>query len=270
MKSKTAVFKVVKGRGADADPRGPLVESLRKLKEQFGASSLKLSTEDAGMSFEQIRFWKETGEGVLPTIVKIGGPNARNDIKQLLALKVEGLIAPMVESPFGLENFMEALRDFTTPIQFEALEKHINIETVTAVDNLQQVLDCPCAEALDEITIGSNDLSRSMKKPVTHPAVLTVVKRAAELIGSKDIPVSVGGGITPATIDVLLEEVRPHRFNTRVVTFDAEPGQSYRQAVREALEFEMSMLQNDSDMGFVSADEARFRIKQLKSRLNRS
>jgi citrate lyase beta subunit len=219
------------------------------------------------MSFEQIRFWAEVSSGILPVIVKIGGPNARNDIKQLMGIKVDGFIAPMVESAFGLKNFMEALSDYTTPIQFEGLDKHINIETVTAMENLQSILDSECAVSLNEITIGSHDLSRSMNKPVNHPAVLDTVKQAAAKIRARKIAVSVGGSITPASIDTLLEEVRPQKFNTRIVTFDVHPNRSYRSAVKEAIEFEILMLNNDSRKGFISADEERFRVKQLKTRL---
>ncbi len=78
---------------------------------------------------------------------------------------------------------------------------------------------------------------------------------------------SVGGSITPASIDLLLEDVHPQKFNTRIVTFDVHPNRSYRAAVKEAIEFEILMLNNDSRKGFISADEERFRVKQLKNRL---
>lgn len=264
MKPNPPVLKVFKGVGV----RVRLTEILHKLKDDYAASGLKLSTEDAAMSFDQIRFWNEVCSGIMPVIVKIGGPNARNDIKQLLAIKVDGLIAPMVESAFGLENFMEALNDYTTPIQFEGLHKHINIETATAMDNLQRILDSEYAAMLDEITIGSHDLSRSMKKPVNHPSVLESVKRATAMIRSRNITASVGGSINPASIDTLIREVQPQKFNTRIVSFDVHPDRSYRSAVQEAIEFEIQMLNNDSGKGFISADEEKFRAKQLKNRLN--
>ena len=264
MKSKQTVFKVVKGGSG----RARLAGALHRLKDEFAASSLKLSTEDAAMSFEQIRFWVEVSSGILPVIVKIGGPNARNDIKQLMAIKVEGFIAPMVESPFGLQNFLEALADYTTPIQFEGLDKHINIETMTAMENLEKILDSEHATSLNEITIGSHDLSRSMNKPVNHPSVLDSVKRATARIRARNITASVGGSITPGRIDTLLEEVKPQKFNTRIVTFDVHPNRSYRSAVKEAIEFEILLLNNDSRKGFISADEERVRIKQLRNRLS--
>ena len=174
-----------------------LSESLRQLKTRFGASALKLSTEDAAMSFPQIEYWSRIASGVMPVLVKIGGPNARNDIKQLLSLSIDGFIAPMVESPYGLENYVEAVQDFATPLQFKALSKHINIETTTAVEQLDSILDSPAARHLDEITIGRQDLSKSMKTPLHAPALLNRIQECVKRIQSRNIKVSIGGGIVP-------------------------------------------------------------------------
>ncbi len=146
MKSKKTSLKIMPVKKAESF-QVTLARSLRHLKNDFGACGLKLSTEDAAMTIDQIKFWAEAS--LLPAIVKIGGPNARNDIKQLVPLNIDGLIAPMVESPYGLENFISAVRDFTTPMQFGRLNKHINIETVTAVKQLDDILKAPEAKFLD-------------------------------------------------------------------------------------------------------------------------
>ena len=242
-----------------------LDRSLRKLKTEYDACGLKLSTEDAGMTIDQIKFWAEFS--LLPVVVKIGGPNARNDIKQLVPLKIEGLIAPMVESPYGLENFITAVKDFATHKQFEKLSRHINIETVTAVKQLDSILNIPEAEFLDEITIGCSDLSNSLKKPAIDRALLNRVARVVKKVQLKKIPVSVGGGIQPDTIDGFLKKVQPDKFNTRVVTFNASPARKYEQAVAEALRFEILMLEHDASQGFITRDEEKFRTQELKKRL---
>ncbi|GJL77916.1 MAG: aldolase [Nitrospinaceae bacterium] len=244
-----------------------LMQSMRFLKEEFGASCLKLSTEDAGMSFEQIRFWTELADGILPVMVKIGGPNARNDIKQLLSFNIDGLIAPMVESTYGLENFLSAVQDFTTPLQMQRLVKQVNIETVTGVDKLDEILAAPEANLLDEITIGCSDLSQSLKKDRLDPVVQSLVKQTVAKIKARKINVSVGGGIAPDTIDEILRDIQPHQFNTRMVTFTVHPGQRYRAAVAETLYFELKMLEHDLAKGFISRDEEKFRARQLRTRL---
>ncbi|MBC8283918.1 MAG: hypothetical protein H8E32_08910 [Nitrospinae bacterium] len=264
MKQKKPSLKVMPVKKA-VSFQTTLARSLRRLKNDFGACGLKLSTEDAAMTLDQIKFWADAS--LLPAVVKIGGPNARNDIKQLVSMKIEGLIAPMVESPYGLENFIAAVRDFTTPMQFGRLNKHINIETVTAVKQLDDILSAPEAKFLDEITIGCSDLSSSLKKSGVDRSVLNRVARAVKKIQSKKMSVSVGGGIQPETIDGFLKKVRPDKFNTRVVTFDVVHGQKYGQAVAEALQFEILMLEHDAVQGFITRDEEKFRIKELKKRL---
>lgn len=265
MNKPPQVFNVIPKHRKEA--RQELIQFMHTLKTEFGASCLKLSTEDAAMSFEQIRFWTQLADGILPVMVKIGGPNARNDIKQLLAMSIDGLIAPMVESVYGLENFLAAVRDFTTPMQMQRLAKQINIETVTAVEKLDAILASPEAAFLDEITIGCSDLSQSLKKERSDPEVQRLVKQTVAKIKAKNINVSVGGGIAPDTIDPILNDVQPHQFNTRMVTFSVHPGQSYRAAVTETLYFELKMLEHDSSKGFISRDEEKFRACQLKTRL---
>jgi hypothetical protein len=263
MKSKKTVLKVIPVK----QDKG-LRSTLLQLKNEFGACSIKLSTEDAAMSTEQIGYWTESAGGILPVVVKIGGPNARNDIKNFLPMNIDGLIAPMVESPYGLENFISAVSDFTTPMQFERVKKQINIETETAVRQLDDILSVPEAKFIDEITIGCSDLSESMKTPRWDESFMALVVKVVKKIQSKNIPVSVGGGITPNTINDYLKQVRSDKFNTRIITFKVEPGRDYIEAVRSALRFEILMLEYDSSRKFISRDEEKFRIKELKKRLN--
>ena len=98
-------------------------------------------------------------------------------------------------------------------------------------------------------------------------SVVNRVARVVKKIQSKKITVSVGGGIQPNSIDGFLKKVQSDKFNTRVVTFDVIPGQKYNLAVAEALRFEILMLEHDARQGFITRDEEKFRIKELKKRL---
>ena len=256
-------FKKIKVVG-DMEPRSKWIEALRSLKFKFGASALKLSTEDAAMSFEQIDYWSRLCSNIIPVVVKIGGPNARNDIKQLLALKVDGLIAPMVESSYGLENYIEAIRDYTTPLQYAALSKHVNIETKMAVDQLDVILESPYAVQLDEITIGCTDLCKSIQ----DSSLIQSVKRCVEKIKSKNLKVSIGGGISQDSIDSRLRDILPDKFNTRILTFDVKSNQNYRDAVGDALILEALTLAIDRKKGFISDEEEKFRLRELNKRFS--
>ncbi len=258
-------LKVLKGMKGANQTR--IRESLKRLQTLFGATSVKLSTEDAAMSFEQIRRWRAMCQDIIPVVVKIGGPNARNDIKQLINLEVDGLIAPMVESIYGLDNYVEALKDYTTPIRFETLDKHINIETVVALENLDKILNCESIQFINEITIGRKDLSKSMNCELDNPNMTNAVKEAVEKIRFKGIPVSVGGGINPNSIDTVLKQIKPQKFNTRLVTFDVKSNSSYSEPVMEALSFEILALKNDHSMGFISREEESYRSQEIQKRL---
>ncbi|QPJ62898.1 MAG: aldolase [Candidatus Nitronauta litoralis] len=262
MKTRRAQIQVLPSAKDD-----PVLELLSRLVEDHGASALKLSTEDAAMGFDQVGFWVRRCKGLMPVVVKIGGPNARNDIRELVCRGVDGLIAPMVESPYGLQNFIEALGEMLTPLEFNILGKHINIETITAAKQLDAILDSPWAGQLDEITIGCSDLSSSMGCKVTDPEVIELVTLCTDKIKSKGIPVSIGGGITPVNIDERLKVLAPSHFNTRVVTFANDSAVSFGEAVKLALEFEIEMLSLDHAEGFISAEEKQSRVCELKIRI---
>tara|TARA_B100000686_G_scaffold352363_1_gene454088 strand:+ start:2587 stop:3378 length:792 start_codon:yes stop_codon:yes gene_type:complete len=253
--------------GMNGDLKADLIDSLRMMRTRWGVSGLKLSTEDAAMSLSQIDYWICLCRDLLPVVVKIGGPNARNDIRQLVHLNVDGLIAPMVESSFGLENFIEALRDYTTPLRFKALGKQINIETETAAIQLDSILSSPSAGFVDEITIGRKDLSRSMGLQVEDPKIEVVVAEIVKKVQSKSINISIGGGIVPKTVDSTIRAHSPDQFNTRILTFQVDSRQSYFEAVRSALEFEIMALKNDTFRGFISREEEKSRTKELMKRL---
>ncbi|MFQ5443257.1 MAG: aldolase/citrate lyase family protein [Nitrospinales bacterium] len=266
MNLKPGMLKVAPGRAASASASS--VDLLLNLKNQYGASCLKLSTEDAGMSFEQIDYWVKQCAETLPVMVKIGGPNARNDIKTLLNFNIKGFVAPMVESVYGLEDFIEALRDHTTEPRFKKLSKHINIETQTAIENLDAILNSSAIKELDCITLGRKDLSKSMKRSVGDPKVTELVKNTVCRIKDRNIKVSLGGGVASHTIDDHLHDIQPNQFNTRVVTFEFRAGQTYGPAVNEAIRFEMLILKEDLQKGFITPEEEKIRAGELRKRLD--
>ncbi len=70
MKSKQPPLKVMSVKRTESF-QANLARSLRKLKNDFGACGLKLSTEDGVMTIDQIKFWADLS--LLPVVVKIGG-----------------------------------------------------------------------------------------------------------------------------------------------------------------------------------------------------
>lgn len=76
-----------------------LRDRLKELRDAGGLTALKTGTEVEDMSFEEIRLLRALSDRIVPLFVKIGGPEARNDMRELARAGVDGLIAPMIESP---------------------------------------------------------------------------------------------------------------------------------------------------------------------------
>ena len=88
-----------------------LRERLLQLKEKSALIAFKTGTEVEDMGFDEIAFLRELSKKILPLHVKIGGAEARNDIRELSSLEVDCLIAPMIESPYALKNYIQTLKD---------------------------------------------------------------------------------------------------------------------------------------------------------------
>ena len=62
-----------------------MTDRLRKklwyLRDSYGIVGVKGGTEVEDMSFEELAILRELSKDIVPMMVKIGGPEARNDIR---------------------------------------------------------------------------------------------------------------------------------------------------------------------------------------------
>lgn len=244
----------------------PLRRALRELIRHHGCRSLKLSTEDAGNSFPQIARYLREFARLLPVEVKIGGPEARNDIRTLGALPVAALIVPMVESPYALTKFIETMRDALTPARYRQVRRRINLETETAVRQLAAILRAPAFREIDQATIGRSDLSRSYGLTPDHPVIFAVTRRLVRALQRRGLPVSIGGSMTPRQTRELIARVGPDYVNTRSLAFKVTRRFDPLRAIPAALAAEAEMLRFDAAEGFISRREAAARLATLESR----
>lgn len=143
------------------------VSILTDLVENYGLVGVKTSFEDEGASFNEVLRLKEIcNQSKTKVTLKIGGPEAIRDIKDSLIIGVKGLVAPMVESEFGLVKFIKAVENNLPYEVVSSLQLNVNIETTTAVSNIDKILSSKSADALYGVTLGRVDLVSSMKKIV--------------------------------------------------------------------------------------------------------
>ena len=141
------------------------VKLLTDLIENEGLIGIKTSFEDEGALFnETIRLKEICNQSKTKLTLKIGGPEAIRDIKDSLIIGVKGLVAPMVESEFGLKKFIQSAKTYIPSDSLSSIQLNINVETITAVGNVQKMLDLPEANDLYGVTVGRVDLVSSMGK----------------------------------------------------------------------------------------------------------
>lgn len=215
-----------------------LYKNLRKLHYEFGLVALKGGTEVEDMTFEEIAFMKALGGEELPLIVKIGGPEARNDMRACKAIGVDCLLAPMIESEYSLVNFVQTAQSiYQNDIPFLA----INIETITAFENLDHITSCEEFGFIDQVTVGRSDLSASMHKTNDDEDVYLVTEAIVRWSEELGKITSVGGKITALNAPAIQTRIHPHRINTRHMVFEISKCRDIAQAVQLGLEFEIDL-----------------------------
>lgn len=135
----------------------------------------------------------------LEYLVKISGAEAKSDLFYLADLGIKSIVCPMVETAFAMEKYMQMLSTF----HFEHVA--VTIETVTAVANLESILDA--GAALTEVTIGRTDLTASFKgEGVESERTMDMVKLVARAARNRNLKVTMGGSISKHTRDRFNED----------------------------------------------------------------
>lgn len=215
-----------------------LEAKLDDLTHKYGLVALKGGTEVEDMTYDELLFLKQIAIN-LPVIVKIGGPEARNDIRYCKSIAIDGILAPMIESEYALENFITAVLDIYKEATLPYLA--INVETITAYHNLSAIYTNPYFSYINQITVGRSDLSQSMKKSIDDDDVLyatTNIVKAAKLSGKIT---SVGGQVNPSNAEVVQKVIQPDRINTRHLVFDCKKADNISKSIQLGLEFELDL-----------------------------
>lgn len=133
----------------------------------------------------------------LDYLVKIGGCEARADVNYLIALGVTSLVAPMIETAFAMEKYMEIL----PPNSFSHIS--VTIETITAVGNIEDIIKT--GKKLTEVTIGRTDLTASYGgEGVESETTMEMVRKVARIAKKQGLKVTMGGSINKNTRLLLL------------------------------------------------------------------
>ncbi len=170
-------------------------------------------------------------------VCKIGGPDARTDIHEMYRIGILRFVGPMIESPFGVKKFIEAI---TKTVGLSSIEElTINVESITAFNQIDDIL-AASNDQIHRINVGFSDLAASVGGTVTDLELLRMAKELrnrCKIIGKE---FSFGGTVTPENIEKRLEFLEPDGFETRMFGFSGTIANA-AVVVKKALEFEAAV-----------------------------
>lgn len=244
-----------------------IVQKAKELKK-CNAFSLKADFEAEGASYSEAQAVAEIArEADLNLAIKIGGCGARRDLIAAKELEADTVIAPMIESAYALEKFVE----YATDINFDHL--FINIETVDGLNNFKEIISSPLYHLIDGIICGRTDLAKSLGKNtdfVESDVIFEIAESLASEAERTEKLFSLGGGITPASISFINNIRQPsfNMFETRKVMFHKQFIITSTNPIIKALEFEILWLEYRNTVLGVYDKSTRTRYDELKHRLS--
>ena len=243
-----------------------LVSKLKEISNLYGVIGIKLSFEDEGALLEDVISVRRITELCnLQSFVKVGGCEANTDIYNCLKIGVNGIIAPMVETPFAISKFMDC---YDPRSQF-----YIVMESKTSYNNIDEILEAS-KDKLTGIVVGRSDLSKSYnlnKKEADSDFIYSIVEDTLKRTKKHNLLTTLGGNVSVKSsefIERMYSYNLLNRIETRNVVIELNNTNITKidLAIQEAINFEILLLENKLDLSTTLSDDYIKRIDLLKSR----
>ena len=257
-----------------------LRESTLGLKDQHEIFGLKAEFEAEGSRFDDLVVFAGIAHRAdLSLVIKIGGCEAVSDLHLARLLSADKIVAPMIESTFALQKFANTMETIYGADHQNWPKALFNVETVTALSIIDDLVSACSDLGLDGIVVGRGDLAQSMglaRSGVEDPAVLKATRRSLEAAREKGLICGFGGGVTTATVPNLLQLATDglvDYFETRKVLIRAtgtSTHQTLRKSVLTALQIELLWLESKRELYLDIVTEDDQRMERLAAALEQS
>lgn len=199
-----------------------MVEILKTLRRQYGVTAVKFNLEAEGIRLDEVARTKEIvlSAGVGLT-VKLGGCEALTDLRLSKMVGVNNIMAPMIESRFALEKYLDMVVTEYTDDELADMNLLINIETTDGYEKIDQILSAENIGRLNGIVLGRTDLAKALGvTDVNAPEVLEIAKKLFAKVKQQSLVCIVGGGTTVKSIP-FFQQLKGvlDGFETRKVVF---------------------------------------------------
>jgi len=244
-----------------------LKDILQKVIE-LGCSGIKISFEDEGALLnEHIIMSHLTSSLGIDLAIKIGGCEAKRDIVDCINLNCTSVVAPMIESRFALNKYINSCRQYNV--------KQIlgfNLETIQAYKNLSELKEE--FKSIDYVTFGRVDFVSSLNKDrsyVDNEEMYDYVSDVFKTVKTYNKKCYMGGAISITSeefINKLVNAQLLDKFETRYIIFDVTKITDFKKCIYYANLFEVAWLKYIREMYLMSADKDKKRIEMIEERLN--
>ena len=252
-----------------------MIVLLKELKENYGVIAIKAEFEaEASRMIELSRLKDVTSSVSLPLIMKIGGVEAITDIYNCLIIGVAGIVAPMAETSYAISKFVNAIQTFIPPDNREDIEFAVNIETITAYKNIDEILNVNGIDLLSSITVGRSDFTSSRglgQGSVNSKEMFEICREIFKKAKARGLKTTIGGKILVDSVPFLkqLNEMNLiNKFETRKVVFkNTALDENIRDGIIKAIEFELLWLKSKKRYYSRAKVEDDVRIERLEKHL---
>ncbi len=251
-----------------------MVDVLLDLRDNHHVSGIKAEFEAEGTRIEEaLRLKEVVSKAGLGLTIKIGGCEALRDMYECRTIGVDRLVAPMVESAFALHKFLQATSLAFPESERKDIKFAVNIETIQAVNNFDEMLKVPEINCLHGIVMGRVDLTGSMglsREDINCPEIFDITLALFKKSKAHSLENAIGGGVSAHSLPFFrnLPEGLLDRYETRKVIFDCPCGlvPNADKGILKAVGFELLWLKNKRDYYQLISLEDEHRITMLEKR----
>ena len=253
-----------------------MAEILKKGVEEFGVIGTKAEFEAEGTRTDELlRLMEIANKTGAKVGLKIGGCEAIKDLYESKQLGVSYIIAPMVETPYALQKFINAKNLVYSEEEAKDTKFLFNCETKTTANNFEEMINIlkKNEKPLDGVVFGRVDYVGSLglnRNNIESEAVTNEVLHISKLCKENDLEFVVGGAVSFDARENLKKFKSSHlsRFETRKIIFNSEALtlNSLETALKDAVQFELLWLTNKREYYSRMYKEDDKRIEMLQAR----